>query len=716
MPGQPNAKRKRTMMPKFMARTLAGPVRIRDTSPGSDTLGARLLDLDFVGRANDHEDELEMQDLKYISFQSEGEEGRMDEVGSLSTSGAGLKFTTAAGDFAEWHELSDHAETLEAGDVVGIRRGKVSRRTARAAMVGVVTDKAAVVGSWSRWTGSSTKRTGAEIAYCGRVPVRVRGPVQEGEVLVSSGREDGLAVAISNSSAANQGCEINCATEQRVTQPQLQVGVAMQTCDQAQDRVSQVEIAVTGPSMSSSSLQRLDKNSSTAYTIRAVVFATLFVAMLSTAAVWFAIHSIPSDEGLTAKPGFNQSAFFGNDDDILFTVSILTEVVCRAGMDRRPESLKHLPCFLFQPRGGVPGTVGVFQPVDTSDCGAMLGSMDNSKPLVAEACWELQYGDAAAAYSNDPFYEKLHLAKVPLVSASDQGVHVPETTDRGPFRCEGLVPNFQACPPPSPMPFPSHQNESLVTCAELVNGAGLDWSQRVSCSTDQLMDMMFGTDIPAYATLYELGSTVPIDTNAYLRSLCPEACANIGASGLGRRTARRGLGEQLSTGDDTDDRPLGFNSSIAQDPEFFFANVPQSGGARSAVPATPPALTLSGPLSTWWLGGVLKKAAPPVPAEFMSDSPWLCLEDAVVNSSRNGLVSTFELDASPFMAGAIRGCVPSLVSLLTTHPLHCVRSTQRLFLPICIDSTFIACNLAPSFTRAVAHVWRRFVCVSLDHM
>ena len=39
----------------------------------------------------------------------------------------------------------------------------------------------------------STKSTGAVVAYCGRVPVRVMGPISSGDVLVPSGNSDGIA-------------------------------------------------------------------------------------------------------------------------------------------------------------------------------------------------------------------------------------------------------------------------------------------------------------------------------------------------------------------------------------------------------------------------------------------------------------------------------------------------------------------------------------------
>jgi hypothetical protein len=347
---------------------------------------------------------------------------------------------------------------------------------------------------------------------------------------------------------------------------------------------------------------------------------------------------------------------------------ILAEVVCLAGMDRRPESLKHLPCYLFNPRDGVPGTVGVFQPADASRCDAMLASTNSSDPPVAEACWELQYGDIAAAYSDDQFYDKLHLAKVALNSSSDMDGHVPLLrTDRGPFRCEDLQWFGQVnCPPPSPMLYSPHQNESWLSCADLWRGVDDQpiYVKEAVCASFQLSDLGFGTKEEVdYSTLYELGSTVPIDRNAYFRTLCPETCANW-ISSARRGNARRTLGEELSIDNRTGDHTLAFNSSIAEEPGSLFANPLKFNSPRSGAPATLPASDLSVPVSRWWLGGVLKEAAArdesqrPVPKAFAGDTPWLCLEDILVNSSQSGLLSTFSLGPSQLMAGTWRGCVP----------------------------------------------------------
>jgi len=104
----------------------------------------------------------------------------------------GVSYKTAAADFAEELPQLDPAEQIEAGDVVGVFGGKVSRRTEGADWVMAVSTAAAFVGN-SR-AGEEAGRE--QVAFMGQVPVRVRGAVQAGDYIVASGLQDGTAVAV----------------------------------------------------------------------------------------------------------------------------------------------------------------------------------------------------------------------------------------------------------------------------------------------------------------------------------------------------------------------------------------------------------------------------------------------------------------------------------------------------------------------------------------
>lgn len=145
-----------------------------------------------------------------------------ESVGGIEMTEYGLQLNSSAGDFAEWHAQLDPSEDLEEGDVVCINNGKVTRRfSAGSNMVGIVSQRAVVTGSRPFW---SSDEKGAEIAYCGRVPVRCKGPVAEGDVLVASGSSDGLARVISHT-CNRPGEDMNCSLLQK--QGELAVGVAM---------------------------------------------------------------------------------------------------------------------------------------------------------------------------------------------------------------------------------------------------------------------------------------------------------------------------------------------------------------------------------------------------------------------------------------------------------------------------------------------------------
>jgi len=116
---------------------------------------------------------------------------------------------------------------------------------------------------------------GQEVAYCGRVPVRVRGTCLAGDILAASGLNDGTAVAVpghtrafafelTRTSSCRRGLW-HCITCSRLlssccwTSPPpacLVVGVAMQDSRTDGDGISLVEVIVTPPSLTKASGSR----------------------------------------------------------------------------------------------------------------------------------------------------------------------------------------------------------------------------------------------------------------------------------------------------------------------------------------------------------------------------------------------------------------------------------------------------------------------------
>jgi len=106
----------------------------------------------------------------------------------------GVAYESGNGDYAEWLERADHAEHIGAGDVVGVRGGKISKSLEGAEQVMVVSHQPIVLGNMP---DAQQRRFGNDVAFMGQVPVRVMGPVSTGDFIVASGTIAGYAVGIS---------------------------------------------------------------------------------------------------------------------------------------------------------------------------------------------------------------------------------------------------------------------------------------------------------------------------------------------------------------------------------------------------------------------------------------------------------------------------------------------------------------------------------------
>lgn len=124
-------------------------------------------------------------------------------LGEIQGTGTGgVEFVSAGADFAGWLPRFEAAERIEPGDVVGLHGGALSKRTDGAARVFVVSTAPIVT---SNDPGEEVHGAYARVAFVGQAPVKVRGPVRAGDLLVASGRGDGSAVARApNAVSSNQ--------------------------------------------------------------------------------------------------------------------------------------------------------------------------------------------------------------------------------------------------------------------------------------------------------------------------------------------------------------------------------------------------------------------------------------------------------------------------------------------------------------------------------
>lgn len=105
----------------------------------------------------------------------------------------GVSFTSGGADYAEYLMRTEGLRPLTAGEVVGIKNGKVTLTTAGADHVMAVSTNPIVTGNLPEAGKESLYE---KIAFLGQTPVRVVGAVKEGDYIVASGSHDGMARAI----------------------------------------------------------------------------------------------------------------------------------------------------------------------------------------------------------------------------------------------------------------------------------------------------------------------------------------------------------------------------------------------------------------------------------------------------------------------------------------------------------------------------------------
>ncbi len=104
----------------------------------------------------------------------------------------GVAFASGGADYAEWLERAYPNEVLLVGDVVGVKAGRISKTFINADEFMVVSGQPIILGN--------TPPAGREnfyekVAFLGQVPVKVIGPVKEGDYILFSGEADGVAIA-----------------------------------------------------------------------------------------------------------------------------------------------------------------------------------------------------------------------------------------------------------------------------------------------------------------------------------------------------------------------------------------------------------------------------------------------------------------------------------------------------------------------------------------
>jgi hypothetical protein len=116
-------------------------------------------------------------------------------VGAIQsdTPTSGVQYMTQGADYAEYLPKMDPNESVEKGDILGIVDGQVSKKTDRAQQVMVRSAAASVVGNWP---GQDRVKLYELVSFFGQVPIKVRGVVHKGDLILPSGLADGSGVAL----------------------------------------------------------------------------------------------------------------------------------------------------------------------------------------------------------------------------------------------------------------------------------------------------------------------------------------------------------------------------------------------------------------------------------------------------------------------------------------------------------------------------------------
>ena len=132
----------------------------------------------------------------YITFYYNNASGDPVSNGRIEGNGnGGVLYGTSGADFAEALPRRSTLDNIEGGDIIGVKDGVISHNTTNAIQVMAITDRPAVLGN----QGDEGKTIHEMVSFIGQIPIKVLGPVKQGDWIVPSGLHDGIGRAISSS-------------------------------------------------------------------------------------------------------------------------------------------------------------------------------------------------------------------------------------------------------------------------------------------------------------------------------------------------------------------------------------------------------------------------------------------------------------------------------------------------------------------------------------
>jgi hypothetical protein len=105
----------------------------------------------------------------------------------------GVEYISGNGDYAEWMEREDFEEPISAGDIVGVKGGRITKNLVGAEQIMAVSTKPIVNANMPQ---NNKVELGNSIAFMGQIPVKIIGPVTTGDFIVAKGDIPGYGVAV----------------------------------------------------------------------------------------------------------------------------------------------------------------------------------------------------------------------------------------------------------------------------------------------------------------------------------------------------------------------------------------------------------------------------------------------------------------------------------------------------------------------------------------
>ncbi len=105
----------------------------------------------------------------------------------------GVTYESGSGDYAEWLPTANPKESFLAGQIVGLKNGRISKNLQDANKLMVISTQPIVLGNMPQ---KNKELAFEKVAFLGQVPVFVSGKVVAGDYILPSGNSDGIGIAV----------------------------------------------------------------------------------------------------------------------------------------------------------------------------------------------------------------------------------------------------------------------------------------------------------------------------------------------------------------------------------------------------------------------------------------------------------------------------------------------------------------------------------------